>query len=349
VIVLGVDAGGSKTFAVTVNERGQALGFGRGGCGNYEGFGLEAAMAEILRACRCALDTAGAARAQVGCFGLAGADFPEDFEMLRVAVCELAVADDVHIYNDTRVAFASGTRRGYGAVVIMGSGMNAAGFAPDGRECRLPGEGYLYGDWGGAGAIGPEIIHRVMRAHDGRGEPTALTPMVLERLGAPDMDEVTRRLYRDEIPARAIAALTALVFPAALGGDAVARSIVERAAEETARAALAMLRRLGLEREPCDVVLGGGVYKGEGPLLLDLVRAKVHAGAPGADVLMPLLEPVMGAAILALEKAGVVVDDAVRANLQAGNDRLITPHAWPGREAHASKPDGEATTDNLGV
>jgi N-acetylglucosamine kinase-like BadF-type ATPase len=338
VIVLGVDAGGSKTFAVAADERGRVLGFGRGGCGNYEGFGLEAAMAEIRRACRGALDAAGTERAQVGCFGLAGADFPEDFEMLRVAVCKLAAADDVHIYNDTRVAFEAGSRRGCGAVVIMGSGMNAAGFAPvpaaggRPRDCRLPGEGYLYGDWGGAGTIGPEIMHRVMRAHDGRGEPTALAAMVLERLGARDVDELTRRLYRDEIPPRAIAALTTLVFPAALGGDKVAREIIERIADETARAALAMLRRLGLEQTECDVVLGGGVYKGEGPLLLDLVRAKIHAGAPYAEIIVPLMEPVMGAAILALEKAGVAMDDRVRANLQQGNDRLVAPDALPGRE-----------------
>jgi len=260
VILLGVDGGGSKTFAVAVDERGQIPGFGRGGCGNYEGTGLEAAMAEIAKACRAALDAAGAQRAQIGCFCLAGADFPEDFEMLGEAVAKLALADEVHIYNDTRAAFEAGSTRGYGAVVIMGAGMNAAGFAPGGRECRLPGEGFLFGDWGGAGAIGAEVMHRVFRAHDGRGKPTALTRTVLERLGARDMDELTRRLYREEIPPAAIGALTLLVFPAALQGDEVASAIIERIADETAAAALAMLRRLGSEGEECDVVLGGSVY-----------------------------------------------------------------------------------------
>ncbi|UCH33941.1 MAG: kinase [Armatimonadota bacterium] len=328
-IILGVDGGGSKTFAVTADERGRVVGFGRGGCGNYEGPGLEAAMAEIGVACRGAVDAAGAARAHVGCFCLAGADFPEDFDMLTKAVRALDVADAVIVYNDTRAAFAAGSRRGYGAVVIMGSGMNAAGFAPDGRDCRLPGEGFLFGDWGGAGSIGSEVMHRVFRAHDGRGEPTALTAMVLDRLGVPDIDGLTRQLNHGQIPSAALGRLTLLVFEAAATGDTVARGIAERVAEETALAALAMLRRVGLEGSECDVVLGGGVYKAGGAMLLDLATKKIRAQVPGADVIVPSMEPVIGAAILALEKAGVTPDDAVRANLQQGNDRLVAPYAVP--------------------
>jgi hypothetical protein len=56
----------------------------------------------------------------------------------------------------------------------------------------------------------------------------------------------------------------------------------------------------------------------------------VHAGAPRVVVIVPTMEPVMGAAILALEQAGVRVDADVRANLQEGNDRLVAPHAAPG-------------------
>ena len=328
-IVLGVDGGGSKTFAVAVDERGCVLGFGRGGCGNYEGSGLQAAMAEVAKACRSALKEARVERAAVGCFGLAGADFPQDFEMLEQAVSALGLADAVQIYNDTRVAFAAGSRRGCGAVVIMGSGMNAAGFAPDGRECRLPGEGYLYGDWGGAYSIGAEVMHLVMRAHDGRGKRTALAAMVLERLGARDMDELTRMLYHGEIPDPAIGALTPLVFPAAAAGDEAACGIVKRIADETAFAALAMLRRLGLQEEPREVVLGGGVYRAGGALLFDVVRQKIREGAPSAEVIVPTVEPVIGAAMLALDKAGIEVNDSMRANLQQGNDRLVAPHAVP--------------------
>jgi N-acetylglucosamine kinase-like BadF-type ATPase len=328
-IALGVDGGASKTFAVTADETGRLRGFGRGGCGNYEGPGLEAAMAEVLKACSGALEGARVERAQAGCFGLAGADFPEDFEMLEAAVRKLAVADDVRIYNDTRIAFHAGSRRGYGAVVIMGSGMNAAAFAPDGRECRLPGEGYLFGDWGGAGSVGREALHFVFRAHDGRGRPTALTPLALQHLMAADMGDLTRKLYRGEISSQAIAGLALLAFRAAAGGDEVARVIVDRLADETASAALAMLRRLGMQHDECDVVLGGGIYKGAGPLLVDRARSLIFAGAPRVDVIVPDVEPVIGAAILALQQAGVTLDNQVRANLKQGNDELVAPQAVP--------------------
>ena len=50
------------------------------------GFWLEAAMKEIDTAISGAFKEANIERADIGCFCLAGADFPEDFEMLKKAV-----------------------------------------------------------------------------------------------------------------------------------------------------------------------------------------------------------------------------------------------------------------------
>ena len=62
--------------------------------------------------------------------------------------------------------------------------------------------------------------------------------------------------------------------------------------------------------------MGGSVFKGEGPLLLDTILHRVHRAAPAAILVRPRLEPVVGAVLLGLEAAGIVVDDQLYTMLQ---------------------------------
>jgi N-acetylglucosamine kinase-like BadF-type ATPase len=324
--VLGVDAGGSKTHALVAQKTGALVGFGQAGCGNYEGVGLPAAMQAVAGASLQACTQAGVkpSEIEVGCFCLAGADFPEDFIMLQEAVEQLRLARKVVIKNDTYAALRAGTRREYGVVVIMGSGFNAAAVDPTGREHRLAGEGYLYGDWGGAGDIGAEVMHRVARAYDGRGRPTMLTEMALRFFGAPDVRELLLRLNRGELGNRRIHEATPLVFEAAYSGDEVACEILRKIGNEAAASAIAMMRRGGMERFEVDIVLGGGVFKGEGPLLLDTVVAAVHAVNPLAHVVIPRYLPVVGAAVAAVEATGASAAEQVWDNLESSYEKVVS-------------------------
>ena len=186
--VLGVDGGASKTLCLAASQDGRILGLGRSGPSNHQVCGLEAATAEIARSVREALAHGGVSAQEVrlGMFCLAGADLPEDYVMLERAVESLEVCRQVVVKNDTMAALRSGLSRPWGVVVICGTGTNAAGRAPDGREIILPGLGRISGDWGGGAEISTEIIRRVMRAWDGRGEPTALVQMVLDALESLD-------------------------------------------------------------------------------------------------------------------------------------------------------------------
>ncbi len=47
---LGLDAGGTKTFCLIGDEQGHIKGFGRGGAGNYEVFGVQPALVENRKA-----------------------------------------------------------------------------------------------------------------------------------------------------------------------------------------------------------------------------------------------------------------------------------------------------------
>jgi N-acetylglucosamine kinase-like BadF-type ATPase len=160
-----------------------------------------------------------------------------------------------------------------------------------------------------------EMIRMIMRSADGREPPTLLTELVLAALEQPSSYELMRALYHQQIARRRINHLVPLAFQAALKGDQVAQQILIREAEELGTSAAAIISRLGMQALPVEVVLGGSVFKGEGPLFLDTIRQRVHRTAPGAILVRPTLEPVVGAVLLGLEAAGVTASDALYARL----------------------------------
>ena len=300
--LLGVDAGATKTHCLVADENGKILGFGSGGTGNYEVFGLDSAMKEIDHSITEAFNMAGIERADIGCFCLAGADFPEDFTMLEEAVKNLKRVDRVIIKNDSLAALKAGiVEESYGIAVIMGTGTNAVGIGKSGEEARLFGEGFLFGDWGGSGDISREILHRVFRAYDGRGEQTILTEKVLEFFEESDLVSLAKRLYYGKIDRSRILLLTPLLFECAYMGDRVSVEIVKKIAKETALSAWAIMKRLSLQREPVKVVLGGSIFKAKGPLLIDFIKAELHSFNPSAEIVLPRYEPVVGALLLAFD------------------------------------------------
>ena len=340
-LVLGVDAGATKTFALVADESGHILGFGQGGAGNHQVAGLEPALVEIRRSSEEALAQAGASPpVDFGFFGLAGADLPVDFALLAPAIEEMGLARRVRIKNDTMVALRAGLKRSWGVAVICGTGFNAGGIGPDGHEVQLPGLGPLSGDWGGGGDIAQEVIRLICRAWDGRGQPTVLTDMVLTSLGLPSVEELIAQLYQSQLvlieaegfdyypgqfDQRCLLALVPLVFEAAYGGDKVAQDLLVRVGTEVGITANAIIRRLGLETTDVEVVLGGSVFKGKGPLLVDTVIQVVHRVAPQATIVLPEFEPVVGAVFLALESLGVKVNGAVYANVRASLPDELRP------------------------
>jgi N-acetylglucosamine kinase-like BadF-type ATPase len=297
-IYLGVDGGGSKTFALAANASGRVIGFGQAGRGNHQSVGLDLALHEIATASRQAL---GQHTATYASFCLAGADLPPDFAMLRPALESLGIAATIDVRNDAWAAMRAGTTRHWGAVVICGSGINAAVRAPDGRELILPSLGAISGDWGGGSDIATACLGAVARAWDGRGPSTALTDLVLRQFGEPHYEALLEALYTGRLPRRKITVAAPLVFQAALDGDRVAQEIVVQAGSEIGHAAGTVLRRLELQREPCEVVTGGSVFKGAGPLLLDAATLALHRLAPLAQFTHAAIEPVVGALLLAIE------------------------------------------------
>ncbi len=312
---LGVDGGASKTHALVLDSSGRAMGFGAGGPCNHQVSGMARVIDTLQQTVGQALKEAGLEPEQidVGCFCLAGADLEEDFVRLQAEVETLKLSRATRIENDTLAALRAGITRSWGVAVICGTGFNAMGRAPNGQEVRLPSLGAISGDWGGGAALSQEMIRAIMRAWDGRGGATLLTRAVLDALQAESEEALLVRLYHNEIGGRALLDLVPLLFDAAVEQDEVASELIIRMGEEAGVTANAIIQRLSLEKQDVEVVLGGSVFKGRGPLLIDTVTQVVHRQAPSARIVRLRHDPIFGAALLALESAqGAVSEDQYR-------------------------------------
>jgi N-acetylglucosamine kinase-like BadF-type ATPase len=99
-------------------------------------------------------------------------------------------------------------------------------------------------------------------------------------------------------------ALTPVLFEVADDGDRVAADVVRRQAEEVVALAATAIRRLGVHGETIDVVLGGGVLTAGHQGLLTQVTERLAEEAPGAIPRVVAAPPILGAALLGLDRIG---------------------------------------------
>ena len=304
--VLAVDGGNSKIDLALVSRSGELLSLVSGPTISHQQVAMDVAMARLADLNDRAAREAGVApRSSLGVFCVAGADFPSDVRALTRAFTGSDVAERVSVHNDAFAALRAGAPDGWGVVIVCGAGVNAVGVGPDGRTARLAAIGDLSGDWGGGQGIGREALGAAVRARDGRGPRTLLERRVPERLGARRPIDVARGMYAGTISERRLEELAPLVFEVAGEGDGVARSIVDRLADELATMGVAIARQLRVARRPVDVVLTGGVFRSTDRAFYRRIEARIRAGVPEARINRLRERPVLGAALLGLDELGV--------------------------------------------
>lgn len=316
--VLAVDGGNSKTDLALVTRSGALLALVSGPTISHQQVPIETGMERLRGFVGRARRSAGVTGPiQIGSFCLAGADFPRDVRLLRDAIGAQAVANRIEVRNDALAALRAGSPSGWGVVVICGAGVNAVGVGPDGRAARLAGIGDLSGDWGGGYGVGQEALAAAVRARDGRGSPTSLATIVPRALGKRRPIDVTRAMYDEKMSLRRLEELAPLVFAAAADGDAVARAIVDRLADELAVMAVAIARRLRVASRDVDVVLTGGVFRTEEPGFYARLEERLRAALPHARTRRLTERPVLGAALLGLDGLGIARGGTVEHRLRS--------------------------------
>jgi N-acetylglucosamine kinase-like BadF-type ATPase len=252
--------------------------------------------------------------------GYTGADWEDEYDLLREAVEALMLAEHVTIVNDSIAALRGGTAKPYGAILVAGSGANCAIRAPDGRE-------YIYhyyhdSDLQGGSALGRAALNAIYRAETGRPPQTSLRERVLALFNLPDVDALMRSMVEGWIPNERVIEIAPLVFEEAEKDDPAAVKIVTHFGKGCAELLVNGLKRLEMADLAVEIVLSGGIFKAKNPLLRKILEGDVHREVPKAIFVEARYEPVVGAALLAIEVQGIYLDAAVQANIERSAHHL---------------------------
>jgi N-acetylglucosamine kinase-like BadF-type ATPase len=316
--VLAVDGGNSKADVALVTTDGGLVAAVRGPTISHQAVDLATATRRLAAAIETVRGGPGDQAPRLAVHALAGADYPADVHLLTSAFGALLPGTETIVRNDTFAALRAGTSRPWGIVLICGQGINAAAVGRDGRPHRFAGVGDIAGDWGGAGSVGMAGLAAAVRGRDGRGPRTVLERTVPAAVGLRQPAAVTHAYYTGRLDERRIGELAPVVFTTAAGGDAVARAIVDRLADELAIMALALARRASLVRSDPEIVLAGGVFRTGEPGFHDRLRTRIEAVVPRARLVRLAEPPVTGAALLGLDRlAGGSTSEAVERRLRA--------------------------------
>lgn len=304
---IGIDGGGTKTEAAICDSSGSVQGRAAGDGSNP----LSRPWPEVEETLRALVGEvcrqAGADPGEVqGLFlGMAGADRPE----VRTRVEEAfrpSWGERLHIDNDALAALYAGTWGAPGIVLIAGTGSIAYAVTADGQRHRAGGWGYLLGDEGSGFDLGRQAVISVLRAWDGRGEPTELSELVTGHFGIDRPDQLIARVYGTSNPRKMLAEASVLVESAARAGDAVAARLIKQAAASLLELAESCRARAGSD---LPVVLAGGM------LAADTLLRRCLLESARFEVRRLQAAPVAGCLAAALMRAGLSMDEQVRAGL----------------------------------
>jgi len=296
--VIGIDAGGTRTVAILADDDARVLGEARGSGANLHSEG-EAGVERVLRDLLASLAASnpGVSVAAIGA-GIAGVARTEEVAVIRRVLDRILPGVPAVVVSDALVALEAGTRRGAAIVLISGTGSIAYGRDQHGQAARAGGWGYLLGDEGSGYWLGRNALRCVVRAADGRGRQTSLTPRVLAHYGVSTPQELVQSIAGPGTRPSAIAQLAGLVGDAALEGDALARHLIDRGGEELASAAESVARRLSLTTAP--LWLAGGTLLGV-HALRDAVVRELAKSVPELVPAPLAVDPALGAVYLACD------------------------------------------------
>ncbi|MEX0980304.1 MAG: BadF/BadG/BcrA/BcrD ATPase family protein [Gemmatimonadota bacterium] len=307
--VVGIDGGGTRTRAVVLAPDGEELGRAEGGATLVSPGTPGGEVLHVLRdVTLSAMENAGvetpAAALHAGLAGVgrewvrAGVEAALRKSFGPESAGPERIASSVRVGTDSAAAFHAAFGTGPGLLVISGTGSIGWGRSETGEWARVGGWGSLLGDEGSGYRIGLDALRATVQSDDGRGEPTALAPAILETLALETTEELVD--WGATAAKAHIAKLAPVVRDTARAGDETAVRILERATADLERHVVLLLKRLGPWSTPPGLALCGGLLSPDGVLRQSFLKAVAGHGC------RPIETPVdasRGAALLALEEA----------------------------------------------
>ncbi|WP_240740870.1 BadF/BadG/BcrA/BcrD ATPase family protein [Deinococcus sp. Arct2-2] len=320
-LVLGIDAGNTKTIALIADTSGRVRGWGRAGSSNIY-VSHSGSLAALEAAVMQASQSAGVKSLGVGSrerrpflavtLSAAGADWPEDFEVLHDELRRWDWAERGEVVNDAVGALRAGSMDGVGVAVVCGTSAGTAARAADGHTWHSS----YWQEPEGAEQLAQLALRAVYRADLGIDPPTSLTGRVLAHFGCATVDALLHSFTaRAQPPCAHLGRLARVLLDEAQAGDPASLRLVQQHGASLGDYALAAARKVGLTGRYL-LTTSGGVMRHASPTLREALLAQVREQHPEVAWQPSHHEPVFGALLLALELAGVPVTPALFQQLE---------------------------------
>jgi len=315
--VIGVDGGGTKTEFVLLDFSGNVIGKFKGEATNYQVVGGERLKEELIKGFAEITKITNVSLNRISSIflGLAGAGRKTDQEEIIALFADTDFAAKIFVDSDAMVALAGAFGTSPGIIVISGTGAICFGKNSTGEIIRSGGWGYLLGDEGSGYFMGREAVIAALKDMDGRGEKTKLRNRIEEHLNISAIDQVIPQIYQNKIDRVAIADLARIVFELANQGDLIAEQIVRRTGQELGLLAKAVAHRLDFENNEIKVALIGSVFK-QKDILINEISKELYEISWNVEISDPMFEPQYGAALLALQKSEIEINETLLKNIK---------------------------------
>jgi len=321
--VIGVDGGGTKTDVLLVDHSGSIIGRTKGGSTNIQAIGAEKLRQELLSLFNKLLKGANVHSNKISriFLGLAGAGRKNDQETIRKLFENTDYRGKVIVDSDAMIALAGAFGNRPGIILIAGTGAICFGMNAKGNVLRSGGWGYLLGDEGSGYYIGHAAILASLRDFDGRSEKTTLRKQIETKFKLNTIDEIIPLVYQNKIDRVSIADLAPMVFDEAKKGDEIAGQVIKRAGNELGKLAKSVAERLSFIDNKLKVALIGSIFK-QKEMLVNEISKELYEISWDIEITDPEFDPAVGAAILALEKNSIIINDHILENLK--NSSFVT-------------------------
>lgn len=309
-INLSVDGGGSKILMISFNEKGEILSRAKGSTTNTN-FISEGEVINTIDTCFAEIKK-----------GL-GAEKEQLIDLENVYVAMAGSTKVFFSLLEKYFRFKKIVRLSEGAIGQLASSLSRNGLlalSGTGSDCFLNengnsidiigGWGSIFGDEGSGYWMGTEALRAAVKSEDGRGEKTTLESIIPDFFGHRSIRGLLK-IYRSDNVRKDVASVTKCLTMAILNDDdAVAKKIVENAADEMVNQAVTLLKR-NENNLPEIVTIAGGGWK-TSSIMIERFEKRFHDFYPHIRFVYPQFEPIIGGIIdLFIEKGISVNDDQI--------------------------------------
>lgn len=299
-LVLGVDGGNSKAVALVARSDGAIIGAARevGSADIHASAGPEAAIARVVRTSEAAIGGSGASRDDIGTgvFSLAGADWPEDIELLSRSLEAVGLARRVQVINDGIGAMAGAVPDGPAVVVSIGTGAATGARGADGATWHSS----FWQAPQGATELAQRALAAVVQSELGIRAPTVLRDAMLAIGGDDGVEALLHRFTARGAGPPPVGRMVRTLLDGAQGGDAVAVDVLRVHGTGLGALAAAAARQVGIEATAYALAFCGGLARAGAGELRDAAHQAVRGAGQAPVAVEPRWEPAIGALVIGL-------------------------------------------------